>query len=732
MQKFLIILCMSFITFCAYPQINDVVDIPKNEIVIKSKGEYSKIEYGHLFSTENWGHPSIPTVIKSYAVPIDAYDIHIDVSVNNKEEIEGKHLLYPIQPPKLSSTYSETDFVSPDSSIYNSLKQYPIVNAEIISDERVMGGRIVKVAYYPIVYIPIKQKLFIQQVSVSLSYESNNPCYFSYPNISENRKQIALSFIYNLVENPEVLVEQADKEKNILLSGESDLLLNKIVPDYVIITTNELKSAFQKLADWKTQKGVPTIIKTVEDIEQEYYGTDLINKIANYIEDIGKRWNHNALYILLGGDAELVPTRCVESVSSSCQELVATDADYVDNTAQYNAYHQTFRSRTIDRNAFLGRIPVKNIVQAEIFIERILKYEQANWNIDYSYLNNSLMMSAYMEPNNTDGYMAELDSFRTKNLPSYVNYWYLFDHFECKKNDHEKEVYDTRYGSELNTTNFLSILENGSPQGYPHFILHKDHSNTQVFGIAAENKGGLLESKDIFSLPELPYYNIIVSNSCEAANFASDCVAEDFLQKNTIAFFGNTDVGYRNEYPIFDTFLSSLYSKELKPIPQQFSAGYIHLQMLTNGVNTTFHRFHLLGDPEMPIWTDTPKTLYVSITPTQITTGKSDVTIQVHNLPKGEMALVCLTDLKDTYITKMISDTLAHVLHVTPTFSNRFAVTITAHNFRPFIKNISAVTDNDNLLSIAEISNWNGTVHSGQKKIYVLELKIEGFRRWKV
>ena len=57
------------------------------------------------------------------------------------------------------------------------------------------------------------------------------------------------------------------------------------------------------------------------------------------------------------------------------------------------------------------------------------------------------------------------------------------------KNDHEKETYDTRYGMELSKENFISTLSYGSPQGFPHFILHKDHSNTQVFGIASQNKG---------------------------------------------------------------------------------------------------------------------------------------------------------------------------------------------------------------------------------------------------
>ena len=145
------------------------------------------------------------------------------------------------------------------------------------------------------------------------------------------------------------------------------------------------------MANWKTQKGVPTVIRTIEEINQEYFGADLIDKIAFYIDDIGKRWNNNALYILLGGDAEIVPTRKVKSVSSSCTELVATDAAYTDRATQYHADSKIFRSKNTERSAFLGRIPVKTIEQADMFIEKIISYEKAKLDIDYSYVNNTLM-----------------------------------------------------------------------------------------------------------------------------------------------------------------------------------------------------------------------------------------------------------------------------------------------------------------------------------------------------
>jgi len=51
--------------------------------------------------------------------------------------------------------------------------------------------------------------------------------------------------------------------------------------DYVIITSDALQDAFRPLADWKTQKGIVTQIRTVRWIEQRYTGIDVQEKIRN-------------------------------------------------------------------------------------------------------------------------------------------------------------------------------------------------------------------------------------------------------------------------------------------------------------------------------------------------------------------------------------------------------------------------------------------------------------------
>ena len=69
-----------------------------------------------------------------------------------------------------------------------------------------------------------------------------------------------------------------------------------------------LAAEFQTLADWKTTKGVPTVIRTTEWIEANYRnGSDQQETIREFIKDAYAKWG--ITYALLGGDTDQVPAR---------------------------------------------------------------------------------------------------------------------------------------------------------------------------------------------------------------------------------------------------------------------------------------------------------------------------------------------------------------------------------------------------------------------------------------
>ena len=78
--------------------------------------------------------------------------------------------------------------------------------------------------------------------------------------------------------------------------------------DYLIITTDALAGEFQRLADWKTAKGVPAVVRTVEWIEANTKnGVDIQETLRFFIREAYAKWGIK--YLLLGGDTDVMPPR---------------------------------------------------------------------------------------------------------------------------------------------------------------------------------------------------------------------------------------------------------------------------------------------------------------------------------------------------------------------------------------------------------------------------------------
>src|SRR5262249_32259721 len=61
--------------------------------------------------------------------------------------------------------------------------------------------------------------------------------------------------------------------------------------DYVIVTSQALEAAWQVFGDSKTQRGVPTVVRTVEWIQAHYrHGSDLQETVRTFIKDAYTKW----------------------------------------------------------------------------------------------------------------------------------------------------------------------------------------------------------------------------------------------------------------------------------------------------------------------------------------------------------------------------------------------------------------------------------------------------------
>ena len=281
----------------------------------------------------------------------------------------------------------------------------------------------------------------------------------------------------------------------------------------------------------------------------------------------------------------------------------------------------------------------------------------------------------------------------------------------------------------MNKANFISALENGGKSGLNHFhiVHHMDHCNPRSIGVSSLDKHEYLYINDIDELNYENYPQIVISGGCKPAKFTEDCIAEHLLTNphgGTVAFIGNADIGYVTEYSQYDLFLKALYDNKINTL------GALYNKMLysNNGIYpySEYYRLHLLGDPEMPVWSAVPQKLEVNVTPTQIEAGTNTITVQITNLPAGEEATVCLMKDAEAYTVLTINDTKPHSFTFNPKTSGEMKVTVTARNFLPLEKTVPVSVNSGNLLSVGQINDFEGYVLAGMGQDFDIVLKNNG------
>lgn len=266
---------------------------------------------GCMMETEP-GKPFLPVKYLNIAIPADKDVTGIQILNIQQQEITGTYNIMPTQPGQIPGE-PEPDFVPPDQGIYGVNALYP---AEFIYSSTAgfkSGVHIAGILYYPLTYNPITQKLYLTtQIQYQLVYTnaSHNPV--------KPRRMLNSSYsklkeeIRDFAENPSDVdtyfqLEKTDEFNGAAFAPDEFPNFNGQAVEYVIITNETLADDFQEIADWKTQKGVPAVVRTVEWIYSYYPGVDQAEKVRNFIIDAYQNWG--VQYVMLGGDGDIVPIR---------------------------------------------------------------------------------------------------------------------------------------------------------------------------------------------------------------------------------------------------------------------------------------------------------------------------------------------------------------------------------------------------------------------------------------
>jgi hypothetical protein len=648
--KRVIFLCLILVTSLFW----DVMAQPEakiaffqGDISFSSQKGYDLVSFPGCEFTSRVGEPRLP--VKQLCFVLPPYQTVKGVVVKSKRQVEliGEFNIFPVQPPiTLGFQTQSQELVLPKPEVYNSNEPYPQEAVRITSDGYSFGYHLVSVEVYPLQYIPSEKKLLLNE-EIEFSFEMGGSQEGLTPVMKRRlrtQRQIE-RMIKGLVYNPETVdiypnspLHLVEEVKNIqgfdLEKVESS---PDLVVEYVIITADSLASQFQPLADWRMREGIPAAIVTLSWIESHYWGCDLQEKIRNFIKDAYS--NLGTVYVLLGGDTEIVPVRMGWGYYSGWVE-VPTDVYYsaIDGNWNWDGDSHFGEDNQDDKfpDLFVGRLPARDRKSVENMVNKILKYEREP---NTNYLMRMLLMGASVRDDGGDreGQTTKEAISSLSGIPDEMEIYKLYSHHEEYGGD-----------AELDSGNVRRALNSGFG-----IVNHYDHGSKYGIDTGIKTGGGRLEIGDIDSLRNdyMPF--IIFSFSCYCAAFNYDCIAEHFLLHpagGALAFIGhswsaNTNQDY-DDTLFFQALFDSLYFR--------IGETFWKTRLMTYGKESDEYLLYILtflGDPGMPVWIHPPQKLFVNY-PQEVLTQDTVFTITVKDSVTStpvEGALVCLLKGEESY-----------------------------------------------------------------------------------
>lgn len=614
------------------------------------------------------GKPMLPFKRLRYALPDGMAARNINIVSAEIEEIAGEFNIFPAQPPrKIGQSDSELTFVEPDRDVYGSAQPYPSNLIEFVRQSDLAGQGIAEIIFYPLQYIPALKKLnLLTSITFAIEGDDGYICGDYLPdNISEE----------GMKDYRQRLMEAIVNQEDIALKGAPSLLKSgTVLPpgdpfDHIIITSAFNAPLYQPLADWHTRKGLRDTMITVDYIYANYTGAGETEKIRNFIIDAHQNWG--TLYFLLAGEHNTVPF-----------EYRIYDDENIPSDAYYGDYDDDW-----EYEVYVGRMTAEGSVQIERAVNRIIKYEthppllNINYPLDITLVGMDLTIP--QDPPYYTWTQGELlkDTIAIKHIPP---------RFIVNK------IYDSNSGNHRD--DFLEALNFGH-----NLINHCDHCNRSVMGVGSRNHDWHITSNDVLYLTNYHSYSVIYSLGCYANMMDfNDAISEYFVfgtdSAGAVAFTGNTRSGWfyvgeplslSGELDLYWWVGLFDYNKYRLGEALAFAKS-----AATTDVTHPYSEWtlNLLGEPEMPIWTDRPIGFVVTH-PTELAALPSDFEVHVEK-PGGiavGQAFVCLWKGSEVY-ERGYTDTNGDVnFNISPTTTGPIYVTVTKQNHVPYRRQAEVV-----------------------------------------
>jgi hypothetical protein len=705
---FILVLGLSIFCFQALgAELTQSLNFSKASLIFDKEKEFDMVKFHQAHLLTETGKPALPVKNIFLALPDKAEVTGVEIIYSQTETLPQSYYIFPAQPSiPLSKTPDPNSFVQPLPQIYNSSVVFPESPVKFIKTGSLGGKRIAVLQVCPLSYIPAQKKLiFYETIQFKLNYtiEDQIP---SVPKRTQKAEGIHLDMVKRIVENP-----QQVSSSYLNLESDGGQL------EYLIITDEELAPSFQELVDWKIKKGIPSAIRTKEWIVSNYSGREAAERIRNYLkvayQDSGCVW------VLLGGDTDVIPCRYAYIELQTEMEDIPADLYYSDLDGNWDADNDHIFGELEDSldmfpDVFVGRAPASTISEVEIFVSKVLDYEK---NAPSDYQLKMLFFAEYSDERTDDGISKDM----------------IDDYYVPSRFDPIVKLYE-RDGTE-SAQAVLDSMGNGF-----NFLNHAGHAYYYVLCTGPDN----IWTEDFDTLTNAPRFSgVLYSIGCWPAAIDYDCIAEHFVKNPDGGgfFVGNSRYGwYTPSLPgygssdLFDQqFFASMFNRGFHSFGQILADSKIQFAAEANQANDfRWIEFDLilLGDPEMPLWTDSPQSLVVDF-PDTVPIGSTQFQVTVAQSSPVEDALVCLMKEGEIWVSGRTGLDGYISFSIDPASAGTLHVTVTKPDFYPFEgysvveSDLPFVTYKDKTIDDGS-GNADGIINPGEEITLNLTLKNYG------
>ncbi len=454
--------------------------------------------------------------------------------------------------------------------------------------------------------------------------------------------------------------------------------------EYVVVTSAALAGEFQRLADWKTQKGVQAAVRTVEWIDQTYpNGVDRAERVRFFIRDAYQNWG--TMFVLLGGDTDIVPPRYIES-SYYGQESIPADYYYacLDGNWNYDgdsrfgeARFYAVQSDSVDFHfdVSVGRAPVSTLTEADTFVDKTLLYEQ-NPPILARYPASILVLAERLFPS-THG--ADIAEEALALVPSWIRKVRLYEE-------------SASYPGSIELNRQVAVDSINAGFGIVHHVGH-GYRNTMSVG------AGTLNNADSDALMNAPKNSVVFAINCSSASIDFNSIGERWVKNangGSIAYLGTSRLAFIAASEAYqNAWYSTVFQDSVRSIGTVSNLG--RMALYPNAEYESANRWNLmattlLGDPEVDLYTNAVVPLVVThASTTPIGGAPLSVTVTAGGSPVAG-ATVTLWKSGESYVRGVTGANGQAQLAVGANTPGAMTVTVHKSYYRPYVGTVTATS----------------------------------------